>query len=134
MFKLSSTIKVLAFLFIFSVMSIVVSCYSPMLHPEQMMGKTKDEVIDLSFASSPRNRHGKLIIVTFDINGSSVTRFYSMADAAKRDEHLMQKYDRWGIDFRNKFSFSLFAEKYYLFLHFKNGKVIECKKRIWKSK
>ena len=106
------------------------SCQTSKIVLEELLDKTRVEILEIALANTPKSSHGETMVVLIDPRRTQEWYYYFNLEEACRKEKLMQG-DTWAIGFWKQFSFSIFGKQKVFVLHFDNDRVVHCEEQIW---
>ncbi len=99
-------------------------------NPDQLLGKTKTEVLELAFHHFQRSPGAGINIMIETPIGKNHNFYYKHITEALNDARLMQA-ERWELFVKQKPSFFIFSEEVYIELFFKNRRVVKYELNTW---
>ena len=104
-----------------------------MLDSSALIGKSKEEVIDITLRASPKNKSGETQVICKEKNGAYSCYYFTSSQLTPGEMKLLDSSDIWFMDFHPKMVW--FGSKDdCIMLQYMNGIVIEAKHMIWKRK
>lgn len=124
-------IKSLSCIFAFIMLVMLLSsCNKEEMDPNQLLGKTKTEVLELAFNHFQRTKRGEINIMIETPIGKNHNFYYKNITEALNDEQLMRA-ERWELFVEKQTTFFISCKEVYIELFFKDKKVFKYTLNTW---
>ena len=100
------------------------------MDPNQLLGKTKTEVLELAFNHFQRTKRGEINIMIETPIGKNHNFYYKNITEALNDEQLMRA-ERWELFVEKQTTFFISCKEVYIELFFKDKKVFKYTLNTW---